>query len=515
MPTIKERLFEYFKDLLPVRTVTRFDPRAMTGALAQTMTVDEIANIFREAEACDPTRLFALYRDIILAHSHLQTQLSTRKLAVLGDVLNVKPFDKNSAADVATAEALKAVKHHPDWHRACNHLLDSVLWPVAVVEKVYQPSTVPGLRYELSRLVPVPHELLDFRDGQLKIKDTDELGNPSSTTHDPSPFRYIVHRGHLLTTPDHWGGPMRSLVIWWLLGTMSREWWARFLDRYGAPFVVGKYPSGDDDSRGVLQTAFAWATKIGGLVVTNDTDVEIKQASASDSGDAFEKFHGICNREMSKLILGQTITADAQSTGLGSGVANAQEGVRQDIRQFDAMQLGATFTTQFAAQFCLINGLKGQAPLFVWGTVSPAELKATGEFLTALKTGGLRVSDESIGLLSERAGMTLERDESAPAGGGDPFGGVSGFQTHAARGLRAIDHAHDLIARDAAATLSHTLGRHFAPIRQIILQSGSPAEAIIGVETYCAKLEAGDAARIIEEALLAYAANGSVVHARR
>lgn len=513
MPTIKERLKEYFRELLPTRIVTRFDARATMASLAHTLTVDDVGSIFREAEGGDPGRLFAVYRDIVLAHSHLQSQFATRKLAVLGDVMQVKPFDKKDAADVAVAEALKSIKHHPDWHKACNHLLDATLWPVAVVEKVYVPSDEPGLRYELARLVPVPHELLDFREGQLKIRDTDALGNPSSTTHDASPFRYIIHRGHLLTTPDHWGGPMRSLVLWWLLGTMGREWWARFLDRYGAPFVVGKYPSGDDDSRGVLQSAFSWATKLGGLVVTNDTDIEIKQAAAADAGDAFEKFVGVCNREMSKLILGQTMTADAAATGMNSSQATVQEGVRQDIRQFDAMQLGATLTTQFAAQFISINGLEGRPPLFVWGTVSPAELQAIGSFLTSLKSGGLRVADEGIEMLSERAGLPLERDESAGAGG--MFGGPGGLQTFSAPGMRSVDQALDVIARDAAATLSHTLGKHFAPIRKIILDSRSPSDAIKGVETYAARFEPGEAARIVEEALIAYAANGSVVHSRR
>lgn len=509
-PPVKNRLLEYFKNLLPTKIVTRFEPRSMMPAIAHTLAVDDVATIFRAAESGDPSKLFALYRDITIAHSHLQGQLATRKLAVLGDVLNVKPFDNKKPEDQAVADALKAVKYHPDWFLACNHLLDATVWPVAVVEKVYYPSSVAGLRYELGRLIPVPHELLDFRTGRLMIRDTDENGNPMSTVHEASPFRYIVHRGHLLTTPDQWGGPMRSLVIWWLLGTMDREWWARFLDRYGAPFVVGKYPSGDDDSRGVLANAFAWATKLGGLVVTSDTDIEIKQAASSDAGDAFEKFHSICNREISKLILGQTITADAQSTGLGSGVANAQEGVRQDIRQFDAMQLGATMTRQFAAQFVLINGLAGQPPLFVWGMVSPAELKAMGEFLTALKTGGLRVADVSIETLSERAGLTLERDDSAVMGQAGPFG----VQTFAAPGFRTIGHAQDIIASTASATLSRTLGRHFAPIRQIILDSKSPADAIAGVQTYATKFEPGEAARIIEEALMAYAANGSVVHAR-
>ena len=91
----------------------------------------------------------------------------------------------------------------------------------------------------------------------------------------------------MLTTPDNRGGPMRSLVFWWLLSSMGRDWWARFLDKYGSPFLVGKYDQADDASRGVLERAFQWAVRVGGIVVSKQTEVEIIQASASQSGDAF------------------------------------------------------------------------------------------------------------------------------------------------------------------------------------------------------------------------------------
>lgn len=505
MPTLKQKVQEFFREMIPTKVVTRFDRRHAHSELARTMTVDRVHDIFRAAENGDSSQLFALYRDMLLAHTHLQAQIATRKLAVLGDVLNVKPFRKGDAADVAVAEAMAKVKAMPDWTDACNHLLDSTLWPVSVVEKVFRAATEPGLSYELARLVPVPHDLLDFTDGRLRIRDTDESGRPLSTFHDPDSNRYIVHRGHLLTTADNWGGPMRSLVFWWLLGTMDREWWARFLDRYGAPFTVAKYDAGDEDSRSVLTAALSLATKLGGLVITRETEVELKQAAASDAGDAFEKFHGVCNREISKLILGQTITADAQSTGLGSGVANAQESVRQDIRQFDAMRLGATISTQLAAQFIRINGLKGQPPLFVWGTVSPVEMKAIADYLASLKQAGLRVADPGIEILSERGGLPLERDESAPAT--NPFAPFSVRAFSAA--LASTGRPEDAVAREAAATLSQALGRHFAPVREIILRSTSPDEAITCVQAYCARLDTRAAAKVIEEVLIAYAANGS------
>ena len=497
----------------PMVRVTRFDPRSAIAALAHTLTVDRVQGIFRAAESGNPAELFALYRDILLAHSHLQGRFADRKRAVLGDTLSVQPFDKKAAADVAAKDALWPITNHPDWLRACNHLLDAALWPVALVEKVFCKSTRPGVRYDIWRLVPVPHDLLDFSQGVLRIKLTDAEGRPTGQLQEVDAERYIVHRGHLLTTPDHWGGPMRSLVMWWLLGTMDREWWARFLDRYGGPFVVGKYDKNDDESRAVLQAAFALATKLGGLVITKETDVEIKQAAASDSGQAYEKFHEICNREISKLIIGQTLSSDAQSTGLGSGVANAQDGVRQDIRQFDAKLLGATLTTQLAAQFLTINGLKGAPPLFTWGTVSPAELKAMADMMTSLKSAGLQVAEEGIEMLSERFGMPLERVAPPPA---PEFGGLSpfGVRTFSAAGLRLAEAANDAISRDAAATLSQTLGKHHAQVRDIILASRTSQEAITKVEAFCARFEPATAAAIVEEVLLAYAANGAVVHAK-
>lgn len=509
--SLKSKVADFFASLIPQTPRRPRDARFMPSAIAHTITVDRVHEILRAAETGNTADLFSLYRDILLAHSHLQAQFSTRKRAVLGDTVNLHPFDKKAAEDAAAVDLCWPVTLHADWLAACNHLLDASLWPVAVVEKVFRPSAVPGQRYELARLIPVPHDLLDFTDGRLRIKDVDDSGNPQSTTHDADPHRYIVHRGHLLTTPDHWGGPMRSLIFWWLLGTMDREWWARFLDRYGAPFVVGKYPDGDDDSRSVLERAFSYATRLGGLVVSEQTEIEIKQAAASDSGTAYETFYKICNDEISKLILGQTLSADAAPTGLGSGVATEQGAVRDDVRQFDAKLLGQTLSTQLALQLLKINGKTGRPPIFAWGAVSIAEMKAKADFLGALKTAGLRVTDDGITTLGEQFGIPIERDQGG-GGGMFPFS-ASGLRSFAAT---APILQQDVIASKAAAQLAQTLGRHHAPIARLIRESTSPDDALQKVQAYVTHSAATTAerARIVEEVLLAYAANGTVAHAR-
>jgi hypothetical protein len=211
MPTfsasIRQRLSDFLASLIPVKRLTIVNPLSQPFALAPLMTVERVQEILRSAESGDPRDLFALYRDTVLADSHLQGELSKRLLAVLGDTFSVQPVDKTNGDDVTAANAIQAAfAGCPTWDTGIAHLLTATLWPVAVVEKVYQP-TPTG--YALAELVPVDPQLLDFTTGWLMIRKTDPVTNfPTSELMAPDPNRYIVHHGHLLPTPDHWGGPV-------------------------------------------------------------------------------------------------------------------------------------------------------------------------------------------------------------------------------------------------------------------------------------------------------------------
>lgn len=496
----------YLTSLLPVKRVTIYDRRQDPGYTVAQLDVDELHSILREAEGGYPQRLFAVYRDLILSDSHSQTEFSKRKLAVLGDVLNCLAEDKKNANDVAAAKFCDdQVNEISDWIFICSHLMDSTIWPVSVVEKVYRAN---GTGYEIAELVPVDYQLLDYSTGKLMIKDTDpKTGTVLGTMHAPDKTRYIIHRGHLLTTADNWGGPLRSILFWWLLGTMDRDWWARFLDRFGSPFMVGKYEQSDDQSRSTMERAFSMAVKVGGLVVSKETDVEIKQAATQSAGEAFEKFHAIAQREKSKLILGQTLSADAQSTGMGSGVADAQMEVRGDIRNFDARMLGQTIRTQLFKQLVWINGMPGKPPKAVWGSESAADVTAVGKLLESLFKSGLTIDDSSLESLSERVGLTIQRMPT-PAAGVSPF---SLYALDAGQPGRAelADRANESIAREGAADLARAFRGSLAPVRQIVLSSTSAEDLKEKLETFYADWSPAQTAVVLEKALVAFAANGA------
>lgn len=403
---------ELFRRFIPTSQITSqsASDEPMSMAALNMISAANMAVAVRSAENGDTRLLFTFYRDNILTWSHLQAEFSKRKLAVLTQPVSVIPWNQTDPLDVAASEACKdVIESVPDWIRAMSHLLDSTLFPVAVVEKVFE--VVDG-RYRLAKLIPVPHHLLDFTTGYLRIRQPDPDGRARHELLEPDPDRYIVHRAHLLSSPDKLGGPMRALIYWWLFATQSRDWWLRFLQRYGIPIMVGKYPHGADDQRKLLLRAMSTLNRSVGLAVTKDTQLEFAEV-ANLSGDSFIAVQEFANKEVSKLILGQTLSADSQPTGIGSGNAALHNDVRNDLAMFDRVSLAQTLRDQLYAQHCQINGIAGNIPRVRLGpAVDPSDLLT---LLTAMRQAGLKPAASAIPSLSQQIGFEVEL-ESASAG---------------------------------------------------------------------------------------------------
>lgn len=499
--TILHRLASRFADLvgLPMTVQARIALDQEPINQSATATASSIQTALRNAEAGNTRELFALYRDLVMADSHVTCELGKRKLAVLAQPPSVQPADKNNAEDQRAANACRTmIARCENWSSGLNFLLDSTLWPVSVVEKLFAPSEEPGLRYILRRLEPVNYTLLCFRqpaaalnaqtlapsnpgafpwEPDLRFYTTDGRGviNWSvDASYTPEPARHLVHRGHLFTgTRDNFGGPMRALLWWCFLTPLLRDWWARASERYGAPFPVGHTDITSEPAVELLKNAFAQSAKIGGLVVDHETQVELIEAAVSGMADNFERFGEVCNREKSKVILGQELSATSAPTGLGSGVARLQGEVREDYRMYDQLVLGETLRSQLFTQFLRINGLSGNAPRIVWGGLSDEDAKDFAELLDVLSRAGLEPTDEALPTLSERLGIEVQRKAAAPSP--IPDGPLPMFS---APRIPQLGHPTDRIAAARAKALGDVYRGAMAPFREIVLRSSSPEEAM-------------------------------------
>jgi phage gp29-like protein len=535
----------YPEDVI-TQQLTVVNDRYQPAAIAHTISADTLLAIFRAAEGGDTGDYFTLLRDVLVSDNLIQGLFATRKLAVIGNQIAIPPRDKKKPEDVALAARIQemiedydeqppaALQSQPadlragqisnlkseifetrtPWLNALAALMDGHLMPVSVMEKVWRPSTKPGLRFQLAALVPVPHHLLDYTLGHLRIKDVDSNGAPAGTTHYADPERYIVHRGHLLSLPDNWGGPMRSILVWWLLMTMSRGWWARALERWGTPFPVGKFESGDDDSRRILQSAFALAVRLGGLVVSKNTEVELIQAASRQTGEAFNIFREVGRKEIAQAVLGQSGTTEGTPGKLGE--EKSQEQVRQDFVLWDETALGRTLKHQLFAQFARYNGLRGSAPTPVFGFITPAQQTALGTMLKSFKDAGLEPTDEAIITISDQSGIALQRAATPVP---NLQSQISNPPTFGARLFTPASGADptgvDALARDRAADLAQAFRGSLAPIRRIVLESTSPLDLERRLRLYYPDWSADRVAAVLEDALAILSARATPFAAAR
>ena len=97
-------------------------------------------------------------------------------------------------------------------------------------------------------------------------------------------------------------------------------------------------------------------------VIPDDSSVEIQEASKSSSAEIYEKLIDKMNAEISKAILGQTLTTEIGSTG-SYAAANTHMAVRQDIIDSDK-KLVESVINQLIAWIYEINFSNADVPVF-------------------------------------------------------------------------------------------------------------------------------------------------------
>lgn len=512
--SLKTDLSSLLANLIPTRTTRVIvRPSQQPAATAQAMDVDMLHGLIRQAESGVTYPLFGLYRDILGGHAHTQGEFSKRKLAVLSEGITLTATDPKNALEVSLAgQVQNHLLEQSGWIKFLSHCLDATLYPVALTARSYRASQRAGWRYEIADFTPIPHVHLGWPDGELSIRETDNLGNFTGQFVRPGIRTHILHRSDLLPSlPDWHGGSMRALLFWWLFATMDRDWWARFLDRFGAPFLIGRYPESDDGARWSLQDAFSAATRLFGIVVSNETSVEMQQANASGTGDAFEVFHSTANREISKLIIGQTSSAEIQTSGLGDSQGAAQAGVREDIRKYDAYVLAHMVKTQILMPLWYFNGWRSPVPNVSFGAITEEEAALTGDFLVSLQNSGHRLTADALEKLSAKYGYGIERLPAIPSSdlvalSAAPISLVPSVSRRAARARQARGATAAIIenASPKLARLMHGRSREFAALLE---SADSPEAAVAAVAALSADFDTGTATELISAVLASASAN--------
>lgn len=105
---------------------------------------------------------------------------------------------------------------------------------------------------------------------------------------------------------------IRSLYDYWFLKQVFTRAWGIYMEKFGHPFPIVKYPQGmDDTSRGNILQMIRQIRMETGLMIPDSCEFELQSAMASGTSDPFSSAMDWFNTQIRKRILGQDLTGES------------------------------------------------------------------------------------------------------------------------------------------------------------------------------------------------------------
>ncbi len=365
------------------------------------LTPERLAEIFRQADQGDVGRQMELFEEMEEKDAHLASLLQTRKLAVLSLDYEVLPYAKTAEDEDIAGFVREVLQALPDVEGALLDLLDAIGKGFAVAEIIWQ---VAGGQARIVELRWIPQKRVTF---VIDLKP--RLLTPEAPWQgvEPPPWKVIYHRFKARSGLAPRAGVLRVVAWMYLLKNYALKDWAAFNEVFGMPLRLGKYdPTASAADREALIRAIRSLGSDAAGVISKSTEIEFVEAASRLSGtNPYQVLADFCNREMSKAILGQTLTSDtAGATGTYSA-ARVHAQVRRDLVEADAQMLAVTIREQLIRPLVGFNyGWDRPCPWFRFKLTEEEDLKTLSEVYRNLKEIGVPLRGD---LLAERFGILL------------------------------------------------------------------------------------------------------------
>ncbi len=374
------------------------------------LTPPRLAEIFREADLGYVARQMELFEEMEEKDAHLAAILQTRKMAVLSLDYEVLPYSKDPVDEAVGEWVGEMIYRIPGLEGVFLDLLDAIGKGFALSEIIWE---VASGKAQVAELRWVPQKRAVFgEDGKLRLMTPD---GPWQGVEPPS-WKVIYHRYKARSGSAARAGVLRVVGWMYLLKNFALKDWAAFNEIFGMPLRLGKYdPTASSADREALFQAIRHLGSDAAGVISKSTEIEFVEATSRSGQNPYQVMAEFCNREMSKAVLGQTLTTDT-SGGTGTYAAAQVHGqVRRDLVLADTQALAATLREQLLRPLVGFNfGWDRPVPWFRFKYEEEKDLKTLSEVYRNLAAMGVLLTAEH---LSERFGIPLPAVQERPAQG--------------------------------------------------------------------------------------------------
>jgi phage gp29-like protein len=367
------------------------------------LTPGRLAGIFRQADYGDLRAQAELFEEMEEKDAHLASVLQTRRLAVLGLEHQVEDASE-SAEDKKIAEFCREALEDLDLEDLFTHLLGAVGQGYAAAESRWEN----GAKAVIRGFNLIHPKKISFVNSITPLVVTED--NYQGV--EPAPWQLVYHRAAAKCGHDTRNGVLRVCAYMYLFKLYSLKDWVVFNEIFGMPLRLGKYePSSSPADREALRAAISSLGSDAAGIISKSTEIEFVEASGRLSGvtNPYQVMAFFCNREISKAVLGQTLTTDTEGTTGTFAAGKVQDGVRMDLLEADVKTLAKTVRLQIIRPLVGFNfGWEKAIPGFGFNIAEDEDLKTVAETYQILANMGYSIAQQHI---SERFGVPLPDKE--------------------------------------------------------------------------------------------------------
>ncbi len=358
---------------------------------ARGLTPQKLYSTLTRAEQGDLVSQSELFEDMEERDTHIFAEMGKRKRALLTLDWRIEPPAK------ASVEEKKLAEYAQERIEAIGDLEDVILDALTAVGHGFSCLELTWGMLGGERLPTMiemrPHAWFTL---DQATRTHIRLRGASMDGDQLNPFGWVVHQHKSRSGYLSRSGLYRALVWPYLFKNYAARDMAEFLEIYGLPLRIGKYPSGaTQDERRTLLNAVVNIGHAAAGIIPDGMIIEFQEA-AKGQHDPFVAMIEWCERSESKAILGQNIGQDSARKGSLAG-AELDNEVRMDILESDARQLQGTLTRDLIYPILAVN--KGvsdirRCPRLVFDVREPEDMKLYAESLPKLVEVGVQIPVE-------------------------------------------------------------------------------------------------------------------------
>ena len=348
------------------------------------LTPVKLARIFKEADAGDPFRQMELFEEMESKDTHLFSQLQTRKLAVTGLDWEVQPFSQDGTDQEIAAFVEEQLKELDGFSDNLMDILDAIGKGISFqeIEWEYRDGHVVVGNIEYVHQKKFYYDTLT--DALMLRTEAFPGGIPLPEN------KFIVHRYKARSGHPSRYGVLRVVAWMYLFKNYDLKDWVSFCEVYGMPLRLGTYDAtaSEKDKAALMDAIVRMGTDAAGIVPSG-TDIRFIESNKQSSVDIYERLARFCDEQMSKAIVGQTLTSDSGGSYAQSKTHND---VRKDLTEADCKAVMETVRRDLIRPLVEFNfGIRAHVPYFVLNATDTDDLKETAEIVNTLAATGLEI----------------------------------------------------------------------------------------------------------------------------